>query len=76
MLNTKGYKSAYYGMTYYDGYGYNYYTGNYGYYEYSRPPISGTVTPCEVKMFFTLFGTFVAFIIALVFLYICHDRRK
>ena len=37
-LNPSGYKSKVYGLTYYDGYGYNYYTGNYGYYEYSRPP--------------------------------------
>jgi hypothetical protein len=37
-LNKKGYKSTLYGLTYYDGYGYNYYSGNYGYYEYSRPP--------------------------------------
>ena len=36
-FNKNGYKSAVYGKTYYDGYGYDYYTGNYGYYEYSRP---------------------------------------
>jgi len=38
-FNKKGYKSIVYGKTYYDGYGFNYYNGNYGYYAYSRPPL-------------------------------------
>ena len=40
MYFEKGYFSPVYKLTYYDGYGYNYYTGAYGYYEYSRPPIN------------------------------------
>ena len=47
-LNSAGYKSKLYGLTYYDGYGYNYYTNNYGYYEYSRPPVSGVGPPWEI----------------------------
>ena len=37
-LDEKGYYSTFYELTYYDGYGYNFYTGAKGYYEYSRPP--------------------------------------
>ena len=36
--NEAGYLSTDYKATYYDGYGYNFYNGNYGYYEFSRPP--------------------------------------
>jgi hypothetical protein len=36
--NSKGYYSNYYKEDYFDGYGYNFYYGNTGYYEYSRPP--------------------------------------
>ena len=70
-FNKKGYKSSLYGLTYYDGYGYNYYTGNYGYYEYSRPPKITLGPPWEVSKFFTIFGTFLAIIIAFVFIYVC-----
>tara|TARA_B110000285_G_C15001969_1_gene551885 strand:+ start:580 stop:816 length:237 start_codon:yes stop_codon:yes gene_type:complete len=38
--NKKGYFSPVYKISYYDGYGYNFYSGAYGYYEYSRPPIN------------------------------------
>jgi len=38
--NKKGYFSPVYKISYYDGYGYNFYTSAYGYYEYSRPPIN------------------------------------
>ena len=33
-----GYYSHYYKGVYYDGYGYNFYNGKYGYYEFSMPP--------------------------------------
>ena len=39
-FNAKGYYSSYYDHTYYDGYGFNYYTGSYGYYEFSMPLVS------------------------------------
>ena len=71
-LNSKGYKSKVYGLTYYDGYGYNTYTGNYGYYEYSRPPQNQIGPPWEVNKFFTIFGSFVAIISAFVFIYLCR----
>ena len=35
--NAAGYYSPTYLLMYYDGYGYNFYTGAYGYYEYSLP---------------------------------------
>ena len=65
-----------YGLTYYDGYGYNYYTGDYGYYEYSRPPLSGVGPPWEIGQFFTIFGTFVAIIAAFIFIYLCRDKSN
>ena len=34
-----GYYSLLYGRIYYDGYGYNFYYGQYGYYEYSTNPV-------------------------------------
>jgi hypothetical protein len=42
--NAAGYISTLYLLTYYDGYGYNFYYNTYGYYEYSvnpSPPSSG-----------------------------------
>ena len=43
--NAAGFYSTVYLMNYYDGYGYNFYYGTYGYYEYSVHPEShmGTV---------------------------------
>lgn len=61
-FNKNGYKSKSYGLTYYDGYGYNYYTGNYGYYEYSRPPVSGLGPYWEVDAFFIILTSFLAVI--------------
>ena len=37
-LSPKGYYSTLHKKTYYDGYGYNFYTGKYGYYETSEVP--------------------------------------
>ena len=74
-MNSQGYTSKVYGMTYYDGYGYNYYTGDYGYYEYSRPPVSGVGPPWEISQFFAIFGSFIAIIAAFVFIYLCKDKR-
>lgn len=34
-FNAAGYRSSYFLLVYYDGYGYNFYYGRYGYYEYS-----------------------------------------
>ena len=75
-FNKAGYLSPVYGKTYYDGYGYNYYNGNYGYYEYSRPPLSGVGPPWEIGSFFTMFGTFIAIIAAFVIAYLVNDRRQ
>ena len=62
-FNKAGYKSKYYGLTYYDGYGYNYYTGAYGYYEYSRPPIDSTGPLWKVDKFFIVFSICLAILI-------------
>ena len=57
-VNPSGYKSELYGQTYYDGYGYNFYNGNYGYYEYSRPPSSTPGPPWSAGTFAIFLGTF------------------
>ena len=53
-------------MTYYDGYGYNFYNGNYGYYEYSRPPTVTAGPPWDagtfaifLTVFLVLLGAFI-----------------
>ena len=56
-------------MTYYDGYGYNFYTGAYGYYEYSRPPINNSGPAWEVSTFFTFLGVFVGALLLFIFSY-------
>ena len=57
-------------MTYYDGYGYNYYTGSYGYYEYSRPPIESTGPPWELAKFFIIFAIAAAILIVFIGSYV------
>lgn len=37
-VNPSGYYSSTFMLTYYDGYGYNYYFATYGYYDYSVNP--------------------------------------
>lgn len=56
-------------MTYYDGYGYNFYTGAYGYYEYSRPPVNNSGPPWKVETFFTFLGVFVGALLLFIFAY-------
>ena len=51
--NKDGYYSQVHKKIYYDGYGYNFYNGQYAYYEYSPNPASGIVTP--VKWILTVF---------------------
>ena len=56
-------------MTYYDGYGYNFYNGAYGYYEYSRPPVNNSGPPWDITTFFTFLGTFVGVLIIFIIIY-------
>ena len=56
-------------MTYYDGYGYNFYNGAYGYYEYSRPPVNNSGPPWKMETFFTFLGVFVGLLIIFIFSY-------
>ena len=65
-----------YDKTYYDGYGYNYYTGNYGYYAYSRPPRKDSGPYWHMSMFFTVLAIFLAVISAFVTLYYLCDTGK
>ena len=58
--NPAGYKSPTYGLTYYDGYGYNFYNGNYGYYEYSRPPTITAGPPWNGGTFAIFMAVFLA----------------
>ena len=58
--NAAGYNSPMYGLTYYDGYGYNYYTGDKGYYEFSRPPLQGLGPDWNPVTFFIYLGVFTA----------------
>ena len=60
-----GYTSLLYGLTYYDGYGYNFYYGGYGYYEYSIPPDG--ICSGKYKVQLTMAGSFVACVCATVF---------
>lgn len=68
-FNDKGYVSKYYGKTYFDGYGYNYYNGNYGYYEYSRPPVTDTGPQWLVGTFFLFLIVFVVLLIIFIISY-------
>lgn len=56
-------------MTYYDGYGYNFYNGAYGYYEYSRPPVNNSGPPWKVEAFLTFLGVFVGALLLFIFAY-------
>ena len=75
-FNKKGYKSIVYGKTYYDGYGFNYYNGNYGYYAYSRPPLYDTGPYWEMGKFFIVFAFFLAVIAAFTTLYYMCDTGR
>ena len=58
-FNEDGYYSKTYAHTYYDGYGYNFYNGNTGYYEYSRPPPKIEGGNWSVSSFLITLGGFV-----------------
>lgn len=61
--NPYGYYSTYYQEKFYDGYGYNFYYGNTGYYEYSRPPVTPVMIKFDIVEFIYVFGYLMAIII-------------
>ena len=67
--NAEGYYCADYDTKYYDGYGYNFYNGNYGYYEYSRPPPPGIGKPWDITYFFQTFAGMIVCLIAFTITY-------
>ena len=64
--NPDGYYSETYGLTYYDGYGYNYYTHALGYYEYSRPPLDATGPGWNQNIFLIYLGAFSAILLVFI----------
>ena len=67
--NPAGYTSNYYRATYYDGYGTNFYYGNSGYYEYSRPPALPKIVPFEILEFLKVFAGMIFVLIVYSYLY-------
>ena len=63
-----GYQSPTYGLTYYDGYGYNFYNGHKGYYEYSRPPIASTGPAWSPAIFMIYLACFSAVLLVFIFM--------
>jgi hypothetical protein len=63
-------------MTYYDGYGYNFYTGAKAYYEYSRPPPSSTGLKWERIRFIKTLASMVGAIAFFSFLFYKYDKYK
>ena len=61
---------------YYDGYGYNFYNGNYGYYEYSRPPINEKITPFVVQEFLIVFACFIGLLGLYVIFYYRNLKKE
>jgi len=77
--NEKGYTSPYYKETYYDGYGQNFYYGNYGYYEYSRPPALPKLVPFELTEFLKVFAGMVFALVLYSYLYyklLMKEKKK
>ena len=67
--NEEGYYSSLYGQQYFDGYGYNYYYGNYGYYEYSRPHTLQKSSEFEISTFLKTLGFMVLGLTLYVLIY-------
>jgi len=75
-FNAEGYFSQEYGLVYYDGYGYNFYNGEYGYYEYSRAPAISTGSVFEFQRFVITLLCMVLFLLLFVFIYYKLETRK
>ena len=65
----------FYELTYYDGYGYNFYTGAKGYYEYSRPPSTSTGRKWSASRFLTTFSIMVGVLTLFSFIFYKYDAQ-
>jgi len=73
-LDEAGYYSAFYELTYYDGYGYNFYTGAKGYYEYSRPPPSSSGSQWSASRFVTTLSIMTGVLALFSFIFYKYDN--
>jgi hypothetical protein len=73
---SEGYVSKKYGLTYYDGYGYNYYSDKLGYYEYSRHPPIPSGGDFDVKRFLITLLCMVAALLVFVLIYYKLEKNK
>ena len=77
VFEENGYYSAEYQTKYYDGYGLNYYYGNYGYYEYSRAPSRPSSLKWSLGKFAYFYGGMIFILAVLVVFYIkCSEPSK
>ena len=63
-------------MVYYDGYGYNFYYTNYGYYEFSRAPPRGSLDKWSFTEFIKVFVGLTVLLVAYGWIYICLENRS
>ena len=63
-------------MVYFDGYGYNFYYGNYGYYEYSRPPSLMDVPQWDATKFAIYLTVMVGIIIIGICVFLYNERKS
>lgn len=75
-FDPEGYYSYEYGLKYYDGYGYNYYNQNKGYYEYSRPPSPGPSIGFDLQRFILTLGCMVGILAFFVVIYIKLETKQ
>jgi hypothetical protein len=74
--NSKGYYSTTYSMKYYDGYGYNFYYGDYGYYEYSTNPVERFSDNLNIVTFQTLFEIWCLTALPCLLFYKCYGEPE
>ena len=74
--NENGYTSTTYGETYYDGYGYNFFNGNTGYYEWSRHPPKLSSGGWSVSSFLTTLSGMIVFLSLYTWLYYYLETKE
>ena len=62
-------------MTYYDGYGLNFYYLNYGYYEFSRGPPRGSLDKWSIGTFLKVFFGLTGFLILYSIIYYYTETK-
>ena len=63
-------------MTYYDGYGYNFYYTNNGYYEFSRAPPKGSSDKWSFTEFIKVFCGLSALLVLYGWIYYCLETKS